>query len=237
MTGFGFLFQDQRFSILRERKESTNINNEILLTLKRMDLESLTESQLLEVFYFFLRTNLLFQFSILVLQKPPEFRTTVEINLLMKSCENVEFFQKYDYETREQICKFMTYENLNKGKTLFEIGSSGSTFYIILKGSVGVWVNIPKQIEDDKKEIKTILTLTEVKILNTGSSFGELALIDKKPRAATIICREDCQFGVLDKVSFERILSEKIVIAFFIKKFFEKKEKRNKKNYMKILNF
>lgn len=63
LTGFGFLFQDQRFSVLRERKESTNINNEILSTLKRMDLESLTDSQLLEVFYSFI--SQIYHFSFL----------------------------------------------------------------------------------------------------------------------------------------------------------------------------
>lgn len=142
------------------------------------------------------------------MQKPPENRTTTEINMLVKSVENVEFFNKYDNDTKEQICKFMTYESKRKTETLFEIGSVGTTFYIILKGSVGIWVNIPKQIEEEsKKEPKTLLVLTEVKILNSGASFGELALLDKKPRAATIICKENCHFGVLDKNAFERILS------------------------------
>ena len=88
------------------------------------------------------------------------------------------------------------------------LGSIGTKFYIILKGSIGIWVNIPKNIVDEKKnEIKTEFILTEVKTLFSGSSFGELALMEKKPRAATIICKEDCCFGVLDKAPFDRILS------------------------------
>lgn len=50
------------------------------------------------------------------------------------------------------------------------------------------------------------MVLTEVKILRTGTTFGELALISKKPRAATIICKEDCDFGILEKKDFNRIL-------------------------------
>lgn len=149
----------------------------------------------------------------MILQKSPELRTAVEINLLMRSCDNVQFFSKYDQETREQISKFMTYDHRKKGETLFELGSIGSTFYIILKGSVGVWVNIPKQIEDDNREIITSFVRTEVKVLPTGASFGELALIEKKPRAATIICKEECHFGVLDKNAFERILSRDCYIS------------------------
>lgn len=48
--------------------------------------------------------------------------------------------------------------------------------------------------------------LNEVNILWTGSSFGELALLSNKPRAATIICREDCDFAVLEKEDFKKIL-------------------------------
>lgn len=50
------------------------------------------------------------------------------------------------------------------------------------------------------------MVLTEVKILRAGTTFGELALISKKPRAATIICKEDCHFGILEKKDFNRIL-------------------------------
>lgn len=50
------------------------------------------------------------------------------------------------------------------------------------------------------------LVLTEVKILRAGTTFGELALISKKPRAATIICKEDCNLGVLEKKDFNSIL-------------------------------
>lgn len=38
----------------------------------------------------------------------------------------------------------------------------------------------------------------EVKVLPEGSAFGELALIDKKPRAATITCKENSHFAILE---------------------------------------
>lgn len=49
--------------------------------------------------------------------------------------------------------------------------------------------------------------MKEIKILKAGFSFGELALIENKPRAATIICNEECGFAVLDKKNFDLILS------------------------------
>lgn len=49
--------------------------------------------------------------------------------------------------------------------------------------------------------------MVKVKLLNKGMAFGELALIDNKPRSATIICEEDSHFALLDKQSFAEILS------------------------------
>lgn len=34
-------------------------------------------------------------------------------------------------------------------------------------------------------------------------SFGELALTEKKPRAATIVAKEDCHFAILIKKHFK----------------------------------
>jgi CRP-like cAMP-binding protein len=48
--------------------------------------------------------------------------------------------------------------------------------------------------------------LTEIKVLKTGESFGELALISKKHRMASILCKEECSFAVLEKKYFYEIL-------------------------------
>lgn len=55
----------------------------------------------------------------------------------------------------------------------------------------------------EKKE----LVLTEVKVSKAGESFGELALLEHKPRAATIKTMEETHFGVLEKQYYDKILS------------------------------
>ena len=105
---------------------------------------------------------------------------------------------------------------MKKGETLFRIGDVGTTFYIILKGEVGVHVNIPagvkKEIGPNGKEIeKQEFVLTMVKTMGAGMSFGELALMDKKPRSATITVEQDTAFAVLEKEPFTNILSSCIV--------------------------
>lgn len=44
--------------------------------------------------------------------------------------------------------------------------------------------------------------------LKNGKSFGELALINNKPRAATVKCLTDCHFAVLSKSDFEILLKK-----------------------------
>ncbi len=88
---------------------------------------------------------------------------------------------------------------------------------MVLQGSVGVWVNIPKTVKEEKNgvfEEKVELVLTEIKVLSIGASFGELALMEKKPRAATIRCKEDSCFAVLDKKNFDLILSKNKMLRF-----------------------
>ena len=47
-----------------------------------------------------------------------------------------------------------------------------------------------------------------MKELGAGVSFGEMALIDNKPRAASIMCKQVCDFAVLDKLYYVKILSK-----------------------------
>ena len=58
------------------------------------------------------------------------------------------------------------------------------------------------------------LEIKKIKTIGQGCSFGELALMENKPRAATIICEEDCHFAILEKEFFNGILSINLKIYF-----------------------
>jgi len=86
---------------------------------------------------------------------------------------------------------------LEKDEFVFHINSIGDKFYISVEGSVSIHIKLP-----DKKD------LLMVKVLESGSSFGELALLNNKPRMASIKCETDSYLMYLDKNSFKSILGE-----------------------------
>ena len=58
-----------------------------------------------------------------------------------------------------------------------------------------------------------------MKIANTierGGSFGETSLQLNIKRAATVVCKEDCHFGILDKNNYD--LKEVATIIRFLNK-------------------
>lgn len=165
-----------------------------------------------------LNSDDLLNVSIRVFQKKPENRSNKDLKLLEKCLENVEFFQKYEKNILEQVCKYMTHYHLEKGKVLFETGTIGTTFYIILKGMVEIWIVSKKEVDEINNDGTITKNIQEVSIflknLKQGQAFGELALIDKKPRSATIMTKDNCDFGVIDKETFEKIISNFLIECF-----------------------
>ena len=138
-----------------------------------------------------------------ILNVEPKERDEEEIRCLVEILSKMEFFQtlgvQHEVKLIETCCRNISMEFVEKNQYVFLYGSQGSKFYIILQGTVGVW--IPKSGGMVGSE-----EFREIKILKSGDAFGELALISKKNRAASILCREDSYFAVLDKKHFLEIL-------------------------------
>ena len=50
--------------------------------------------------------------------------------------------------------------------------------------------------------------------VHTGGAFGELAILEKKSRAATVVCKTSCQFASLNKTDYRNILGFLIKYVF-----------------------
>jgi CRP-like cAMP-binding protein len=82
-----------------------------------------------------------------------------------------------------------------KGATIIHEGTIGSNAYLILSGSVEVF----KKVGDEK------LVLTR---LVKGNIFGEMSLVDEKPRSATIVALEETEVRILSRERFESMLEQ-----------------------------
>ena len=81
-------------------------------------------------------------------------------------------------------------KQVESGKVIFRQGESGETFYEVIKGCVGIYLNYG---EDSQQK------LTDVR---EGHIFGEMALVDAFPRSATAVAAEDSE---LNEVSVSEV--------------------------------
>jgi len=64
------------------------------------------------------------------------------------------------------------------------------------------------EMSELEAEIKTMSEFMPILVYESGMYFGELALLNKKPRAGTIVTLTDCFFAVIDALSYERLLKK-----------------------------
>ncbi len=92
------------------------------------------------------------------------------------------------------------------GTTLFHEGDQGAEMFIIQAGKV----KISKRIRGVEKTLAT---------LEKGEFFGEMAILNDKPRSATAEVIEESEMLVIDRKTFEGLLRSNVEIAIrFIKR-------------------
>ena len=82
-----------------------------------------------------------------------------------------------------------------KNHLLFAEGESGDTMYIIQAGQVKI-----TKIVNNKEVI--------LAVLGKGDIFGEMAIVEDKPRAATAEVYEDCTLLVVNRENFSTLIKE-----------------------------
>jgi CRP/FNR family cyclic AMP-dependent transcriptional regulator len=89
--------------------------------------------------------------------------------------------------------------DVQAGNTVFQLGESGATMYVILSGRIDM-VNGDRVIES----------------LGAQQAFGMMSLIDTLPRTATALVSEDAQLAVIDRKKYQFMLHELPSFAIFL---------------------
>jgi len=94
-------------------------------------------------------------------------------------------------------------KTVNSGTVLFRDGERGDQMYIIQSGKVRIF----KQIGDVEKTLTT---------LGAGEFFGEMSILNNKPRSAGAEVVEDARLLVIDPKTFETMIKSNAEIAIRI---------------------
>jgi len=119
--------------------------------------------------------------------------------MLQNLC-HIPFFSELPDKELKVISEQLKHERYLKGQTVFSEGQEGDALYLIQSGQVQVVTGPP---EEEK-----ILAY-----LGPGNFFGEMALLLKEPRTATVRVTIDSELQVLRKKDLETLLKDYPTIA------------------------
>ncbi|KAJ3259982.1 hypothetical protein HK103_001492 [Boothiomyces macroporosus] len=108
------------------------------------------------------------------------------------------FLGKPDY-LLVQLWKLMNIEKFESGSVIFRQGDVGLRWYVILTGSVNVYLN--KGIGADGKALANYIAT-----MRAGEKFGDRALFNDLPRSTTIIAAQDTVLLSLEKNHFKKLM-------------------------------
>uniref|UniRef100_A0A6Q2YHT2 Rap guanine nucleotide exchange factor (GEF) 4 n=1 Tax=Esox lucius TaxID=8010 RepID=A0A6Q2YHT2_ESOLU len=130
----------------------------------------------------------------MILRKQPGQRTADDLEIIYEELLHIKALSHLSTSVKRELAGVLIFESHAKaGTVLFNQGEEGTSWYIILKGSVNV----------------VIYGKGVVCTLHEGDDFGKLALVNDAPRSASIVLREDnCHFLRVDKEDFNRILRD-----------------------------
>src|SRR5204862_1048540 len=119
----------------------------------------------------------------------------------VETLRQVPLFESLDDEATHELCNLLENLDCKAGAVLFRAGDEGDAMYLIEEGRVRICVRAK-----DGHEV----TLTE---LHRGDFFGEMALLDGKPRSADARVSEDARLAVLSREHFLSFVSSSPDIA------------------------
>jgi CRP/FNR family cyclic AMP-dependent transcriptional regulator len=99
------------------------------------------------------------------------------------------FFAGLSRSELRELAKVTEDLEVEQGKTLTREGAAGSEFFVIVDGEVSV--------TKDGSEVRT---------LGPGDFFGEISLLEDRPRTATVTAKDTLRFFVLTRQAFRSLL-------------------------------
>lgn len=108
---------------------------------------------------------------------------------------SVDFFQTLSDDEIREMAQVVVEASYPPGAIIIREGDVGEQVYIIQTGEVGIWKDYGTPESD------------RLGVYGPGDIFGELALIDRAPRSASVVARTETGVLSLGRTDFNRIIS------------------------------
>ncbi len=99
----------------------------------------------------------------------------------------IQLFELLDEEELTELASAIDVEIFKANETLFNAGDFGESMYIVKYGEVELYIK-------DTAGQKIVL-----KVADEGDIFGEISMLDNRPRSATAMATQDTELFVLDR--------------------------------------
>ena len=109
--------------------------------------------------------------------------------------KHIDVLRAVDDEALARLAAALEETHYPEGQTVFAEGDPGDSMYFILKGCV----RIEKRAQAASAAIKTLA------VLEAGDYFGEMALLDQKPRSASAVAANESRILRLSKAAFDQM--------------------------------
>jgi CRP-like cAMP-binding protein len=109
--------------------------------------------------------------------------------------KDIEVLQSMDADARARLAAVLEEKNYTDGQTIFAEGDPGDSMYFLVSGRIRV-----------EKSAQTAGGANKIlAVLEPGDYFGEMALLDQKPRSAAAVAAGDVKILRLSKASFDEL--------------------------------
>jgi len=110
-------------------------------------------------------------------------------------------FHDLEPSALERLCRYVKSRTVKRGATIFSKGDSGNSLFAVRSGTVKIGVSS----SDGRDAI--------FNLIGAGEMFGEVALLDGRPRTADAIATTDCDLLVIDRREFIPFLQSQPLLA------------------------
>lgn len=110
--------------------------------------------------------------------------------------QNTKWSPNFKQDEFLALAAFLEKKTYPKGHSIFVQGDKGEFMAFIIDGIV----EIIKDVSDERDAI--------VVTLGPGNNFGELSLIDKEPRSASALAKEDVTLLLLNRNKYKKMLDK-----------------------------